>query len=173
VLSAPAYFGVRCARPTSDVCLFAERSADEHQLIFTAFDALKGRGRELARYPGDPKIYDNWNITPDGKWLGLVHPRDTVIHFVPLAGGKPHDLAVQGWPGFDSFDFDIDGKGLFVCSATTGGGSLLYIDPAGKAHALWQQKSSPQTWAIPSRDGQHLALMGQSQNANLWMLEDF
>jgi serine/threonine protein kinase len=173
VLSAPAYFGVRCARPPSDVCLFAERSADEHQLIFTAFDVLKGRGRELARYPGDPKVFDNWNISPDGKWLGLVHPRDTVIHFVPLAGGKPHDLRVQGWPGFDSVDFDIDGKGLFVCSATTGGGTLLYLDPSGKAHALWQQKSSPQTWAIASRDGEHLALMGQSQNANLWMLEDF
>src|SRR4029077_15881850 len=154
-------------------CLFAERSPDEHQLIFTAFDPLKGRGRELARYPGDPKINDNWNISPDGQWLGLVHPRDTVIHFVPLAGGKPHDLAVRGWPGFDSVDFDIDGKGLFVCSATTGGGTLLYIDPAGKAHALWQQKSSPQTWAIPSHDGQHLAIMGQSQNANLWMLEHF
>jgi hypothetical protein len=30
-----------------------------------------------------------------------------------------------------------------------------------------------QSWAIPSRDGQHLAIMDQSMNANFWMLDDF
>jgi eukaryotic-like serine/threonine-protein kinase len=173
VVAGPTYNGVRCTRPPADFCLFAELSSDGHQFVFTAFDPVKGRGRELARYPTDPKINDNWNVSPDGKWLGLIHPRDTVIHFIPLAGGQAHDLTVEGWPGLDSIDFAPDSKGLFVCSATSGGATLLYIDPAGKAHALWQQKSSPQTWAIPSRDGRHLALMGQSQNANLWLLEDF
>jgi len=66
VLSAPAYFGVRCARPPSDLCLFAERSPDERQLIFTAVDALKGRGRELVRYPADPKSNGTSRPTASG-----------------------------------------------------------------------------------------------------------
>ena len=173
VLSGPTYGGLRCARPPSELCLFGERSSDQRQIIFTGFDPLKGRGKEFARYPFDPKVDDNWNLSPDGKWLALVRPRETVIHFLPLAAGRPHDLSVQGWPGLNSIDFAADSEGLFVNSVTTGGSTLLYIDLAGSVHPLLQQKSTFQSWAIPSRDGQHVAIMGQTISANLWMLEDF
>jgi hypothetical protein len=99
--------------------------------------------------------------------------RSTVIHFIPLAGGQAHDLTVQGWPGFSSLDFDVDSKGLFVNSKTDGGATILYVDPAGKAHPVWQQKSSYLNWAIPSRDGRRLAMLGQSQSANMWLLDNF
>ena len=44
---------------------------------------------------------------------------------------------------------------------------------AGSARPLLEQKSTFESWAIPSRDGQHVAIMGQTISANLWMLEDF
>jgi len=173
VFSAPAYNGVRCARAPADLCLFAEQASDGHQLVFSAFDPVKGRGRELTRFPADPNIDDNWNLSPDGKWLALVRFRDNVIHFLPLQGGQAHDLVIRGWPGLTSLDFAIDSKGLFVNSVTTGGSTLLYIDPAGKPHPLWQLKSSSMCWAIPSRGGKDLAILGQSLNSNLWMIENF
>jgi serine/threonine protein kinase/dipeptidyl aminopeptidase/acylaminoacyl peptidase len=173
ILAAPGGDGMSCARVVTAFCVFGEESADGHQLIFTAFDPLEGGGREVARYPADPNVQDNWNMSPDGKWLGLIHPDSTTIHFLPLAGGRAHELTVQGWPGFGSIDFDVDSKGIFVSSKTDGGATIVYVDAAGKGHPVWQQKSSFLNWAVPSRDGRHLAMLGQSANANLWLLENF
>ena len=70
-------------------------------------------------------------------------------------------------------DFTADSKGLFVNSMTNGGGTLLYIDSAGKAHSLLKQQSVNVSWGIPSRDGRRLTMLGQAFSANLWMLQDF
>ncbi len=43
---------------------------------------------------------------------------------------------------------------------------------------MWEQKGtmgneSAGTSGIPSPDGRHLAMMGYTYNANMWMLENF
>jgi len=49
VLSARLFDSPRCTRAPANLCAIAEPSQDRKQMIFTAFDPLQGRGRELAR----------------------------------------------------------------------------------------------------------------------------
>src|SRR5437763_4276804 len=46
--------GYRCSKAPATLCLFAEHSSDQKQLVFTAFEPEKGRGHELARFATDP-----------------------------------------------------------------------------------------------------------------------
>jgi Tol biopolymer transport system component len=171
IFSARVYGGIRCSRAPADLCIFSEEAPDEHQLIFSAFDPIKGRGRELARLPKDPKIDLPWNFSPDGKRIAALVPGAASVHMVPLDGDQPRDITVKGWPPFNCLDFSADSMGFFVNSMTNGGGTLLYVDLNGKAHPLWQ--SAFFIWGIPSWDGRRLAILGLAMNGNLWMLENF
>ena len=173
IFSVRSYNGIRCSRSPADLCIFSEEASGGHQLIFSAFDPIKGRGRELARLPIDPRVVSYWVLSPNGKQMASLIPGAAAIRLVPLDGGDPRDIPVKGWPPFDSLDFSADSMGFFVNSMTNGGGTLLYIDLNGKAHPLWQQRSASIIWAIPSWDGRRLAILGPAFNGNLWMLENF
>jgi hypothetical protein len=141
--------------------------------VVSAFDPVKGRGRELVSFPYDANKNNNFTISPDGKAIAFEGYEENTIHIAYLDGRPRRDVTVKDWPGFNSVDFDADNRGLFVNSVTSGGGTLLYIDPSGKAHPLWKQRSVGMTYAIPSRDGHHVAMLGQAATGNLWMLENF
>ena len=51
---APTYSGLRCSKTAASLCVIAEQSTDNKQLVFTALDPLKGREGELARFDIDP-----------------------------------------------------------------------------------------------------------------------
>jgi len=96
-----------------------------------------------------------------------------VIRLLSLETGKTWDLKIVGWNALNSFDWAIDGKGFFVSSGMLGGSTLLHVDLQGRAKALWHQDYSVQTWGVPSPDGNHLAMLGGTQDSNVWMLENF
>jgi Tol biopolymer transport system component len=175
VLTAHGYSGHRCARAPATLCVLGEHSADQSQLIFTAFDPVNGRGREMVRVPTKPGLRYNWDISPDGTQLALSFPAgENRIRLVPLAGGAPRDLVVNGWYGFDSGpDWSPGGKGFNVSSLSPTGVTLLYIDLNGAANALWEQKGGLHAWGLPSFDGRHLAMLGYTMESNIWMLENF
>ena len=172
-----------CARSPASLCAFAERSSDRKQLIFTAFDPLKGRGRELRRFDtdaGDPNYI--WDLSPDGTCLAILRGSEGRIHILPLDGRASQEITVKGWSSLQSVDWAADGKGLFASSPTRDGSALLRVDLRGRAHVLWDQKGSalPSVpgglsvpWAVPSPDGRHLAIYSSSLNANMWMMENF
>jgi DNA-binding winged helix-turn-helix (wHTH) protein/Tol biopolymer transport system component len=54
VMKSDTYGRPRCAVAPSNMCVVAEQSAQGKPIIFTAFDALKGRGPEIARFETDP-----------------------------------------------------------------------------------------------------------------------
>jgi len=173
IFSARAYGGIRCSTAPADLCILAEETPDGRELILGAFDPIKGRGRELARLSKDPKTDSHWILSPDGKQIADLVPGVAAIHLLPLDGGHPRDITVKGWPAFNTLHFSADSLGFFVNSMTNGGSTLLYIDAKGKAHPLWQQRSTWIIWGIPSWDGRRLALLGPALNGNLWMLENF
>ena len=97
------------------------------------------------------------------------------MYVLPLDGSPVRDLTVAGWSGFNTFCWSIDGKGFFIGN-TRGEGldsNLLFVDLNGKPHPLWQQKSAPYTWGVPSPDGRYLAIFGAEFNGNMWMIENF
>jgi Tol biopolymer transport system component len=175
VLAAHGYAGHRCARAPATLCLLGEQSGDQEQLIFTAFDPVKGRGREMVRVATKPGFGYNWDLSPDGSQLAISFPAgENRIRMLALAGGAPRDLVVNGWYGFNSGpDWSPDGKGFYVSSLSPRGATLLYIDLNGHASALWEQKGGLRTWGVSSLDGRHLAMLGYTMDSNIWMLENF
>ncbi len=174
ILSGQFYDGIRCTSARANFCVFAEKSNDGNELIFYSFDPVKGRGRELTRMRVDLTKNYNWVLSPDGVYVlaGNQEGESTLIAR-RTDGRQLHDLEIKGWPGLNFMDFSADSKGLFMNSTAHGIKTLVYVDLKGKGHPLWHPESPRVGWATPTRDGSHLAILGESSNSNLWMLKNF
>jgi Tol biopolymer transport system component len=158
------------------LCLVGERTEDRKQVVLTAFDPVKGRGREVTRITIDPRTGGwNWDLSPDGSQVAVLFPaEENRIRLLPLAGGAPRDLLVNGWSAFyDGPDWSPDGKGFYIDSRSPRGVTLLYIDLNGHVSPVWEQKGGRATWGFASPDGRHLAILGYTVDSNVWMLENF
>jgi Tol biopolymer transport system component len=177
-----------CANSPATTCVIVEQTPDRKQLIFTAFDPVKGRGRELARYEIDNGHAYCWDLSPDGARIAIFKYSEGRIHILRTDGQASQAIAVKGWSSLQSVHWAADGKGLFVSSATPEGAALLHVDLKGNARVLWKQKGSiapwggpfdmgmgspSAPWAVPSPDGRHLAIYTSSLSANMWMMENF
>lgn len=187
---APTYAGLRCAKSPATSCVIAERSTDRKQLIFTAFDPLRGREGELARFDTDSAtdITYVWDLSPDGTRVAIVKFSEERIRIVVVGHQPPRDIVVKGWKNLQSVDWAADGMGFFVSSLKTRSSTLLHVDLQGNARLLWAQQGSisptgrpwdqplggpSASWAVPSPDGRHLAIYDWKLSANMWMMENF
>jgi hypothetical protein len=178
---------MRCARSPASLCAIAERAPDRKQLIFTTFDPVLGRGRELARFDTNPTPDAEyvWDLSPDGTRIAILKRSEAAISVLSLRGQPLQQVSVKGWHSLQSVDWLADGTGLFVSSVREGGATLLHLDLGGNAHLLWESKGTIQPeitpfvggpsapWAVPSPDGRHLAICEWSLSANIWMMENF
>jgi Tol biopolymer transport system component len=155
------------------LCAIAEQSADRKQLVFTAFDLVKGRGRKLAEYTTEPTAAYEWHLSPDGTRMAIARGRTGRIDIVGLDGGASQQITVKGWNTLTGADWSSDGKSLFGHTFNDQGAVLLSVDLQGNARVLWQHRGSGNTYAVPSPDGRHLAIQVRTQDANLWMMENF
>ena len=167
----------RCAKSPATLCAIAERTSDGRHLVFTSFDGVRGRGRELIRFNIDPSGIYRWDLSADGARIAILKLSQNHIHILGLHGQPEQDIQVEGRNNLENVNWAADGKGLYVSSPKKGNSVLLYIDLNGRATALWEQpgelEGNLDTYAIPSPDGQHLALFGWTSNSNMWMLENF
>jgi Tol biopolymer transport system component len=180
VLEGRGISGLACARSPAALCVFSERTSDDRQLIFSAFDPVHGRGRELTRINLNQPFshyYNSWDLSCDGSRLAFTQydEREGRIQVLPVAGGVAREVNVKGWNGLSDLFWAADGRGLFVDRYPTSGTMLLYVDLEGRAEVLWQQRlaSNSQMWGVPSPDARHLALVGYTADSNVWMLENF
>ena len=174
VLTLHGWADYRCARAPATLCLLGEQTEDQKQLVFTAFDPVKGRGREVARIATNPGSAYNWDLSPDGSQIAEAVPGENRVRLLPVRSGQPRDLVVNGWSDFNAGpDWAPDGKGFYVSSWSPKGATLLHVDLKGNVTALWEQKGSWQTWGVPSPDGHHLAILGFTVDSNVWMTENF
>jgi serine/threonine protein kinase len=166
-----------CARPPSTQCAVAERTEDRKEMVVTAFDPIKGRGPELARFDIDPDLnlyVDNLlcNISPDGTRLATARGPEGPIQIRALQGGATQIIRAKGLNRMHSLQWAADGKGLFVSNLTKDGSELLHVDLLGNAKVLWKCNSS-RCFGQPSPDGRHLAIYERKLSANMWMIKNF
>ena len=85
------------------------------QYTVSSFDALSGRGRELARidYDADKRDYD-LVLSPDGTRLAYTTGHEGLIHILSLRGQPRQEIRVKGWTRFEDMEWAADCKGLFV-----------------------------------------------------------
>ena len=166
---------LQCAKLPAKLCVLAERTEDQKQIVLTEIDPEKGRGSILRKFDITPSDEYRFGLTPDGTQMAVTqtHSHKGVIHLMSLNGGADSDIKVKDRTELNSLDWTPDGKGLYITSHATNGPALLYVDRNGNARELWRIRGSfnAWSWAIPSPDGKHLAIMGESLNRNAWLIE--
>jgi serine/threonine protein kinase len=181
------FHALRCARSPANLCAIAENTADSTQFVFTGFDPVKGRGRELARYGIEPTSNAEyvWDLSPDGKCIAVLKRSQNTIDLVRLDGRASSTITARNRNSLQSLDWAADGKKLFVSSLTNDGSLLLQLDLKGDSNVLWESKGVVQPistpflggpavpWAVSSPDGRHLAICVWNMTANIWMMENF
>jgi hypothetical protein len=172
VLAAPLILSHRCAA-RANVCVTSEIPAGRNQLVFTAFDPVQGRGRELARFESDPKGSYSWDLSSDGTRIAIHKGREGQIDVLSLAGGAPQQIQVKNWASHQGVDWTFDAKGLFIGNKVPGGTELLYTDLQGNTRMVWRQPHGIRSSGVPSPDGRHLAMLGWVERSGMWMIEGF
>ena len=165
--------GLRCARSPATLCAVSERSADRKMLVFAALDPVKGRGRKLAELNTDPAADYKWDLSPDGARIAVLKRLEGRIQILSLNGDPPRELRVKGWNRLGDLDWAADGRRLLLSSVDERGSVMLRVDLQGNAGILWEQPGGLGTYASPSPDGRHLAMLGWTVNNNFWMMENF
>jgi Tol biopolymer transport system component len=176
VLETRNLLDVGCARAPASLCMISEASQDEKQLVITAFDPRKGRGKVLKTMEKDPTAWYNGALSPDGATLAISRTGepDNHIRLLSLSGGSDREITVKGWPNTQGLDWSANGRGLYYGSASPQGSTLLYVDLKGNARVLWQNKGvGGEIYGVPSPDGRYLAIMGDVTNSNVWKVEGF
>jgi len=173
VLTGNVNGGQRCAQSPATLCAIAERSPDRKQLVFTAFDLMKGRGQELAEFKTEAAGEYQWDLSRDGVHIAVLKKREGQIQILSLNGSAPQEITVKGWNLLTNATWTADGKGLFASSFNERGSVLLKVDLRGNARILWEQLGGINTYALPSPDGRHLAMLSWTNNTNMWMMENF
>jgi DNA-binding winged helix-turn-helix (wHTH) protein/Tol biopolymer transport system component len=163
----------QCARAPATVCVYSVNT--EAGLTFFRFDPSQGQGRQIFQLKDDLAQIFNWSLSPDGTMLAIAKGKwgndEPRIRLLSLDGAQERSLTIHGWPGIMALDWAADSKSLWATTPGDKENSLLRIDLQGNARLVWRPKNVTVNWAIPSRDGKHLALHVHSSSANVWMLE--
>jgi hypothetical protein len=174
VLRSNTYGRPRCTVAPANLCVIAEQSEDGKPLVFTSFDAFKGRGAEIARFEIDAGAPDyNWAISPDASDIAILKPWDNKIHIVSLKGQPQRVIMVPRWTNLAGVYWGSDGEGWFTMSKDKVGVTLLYVDVQGEGHPLLQLNGYLSAYGIPSPNGQHLAIVATAATDNVWLLDNF
>ncbi len=155
------------------------RSVEHGQFVFRELDPVRGTGAELARTAWSPTVVGDWAISPDGREVAIPNhdPRDGKLRLIPLGGAEGrHEKTVtlEGLKNVLGVAWAADGRWWFVSvgssfSASRVDGRLLaYADLTGRTSVL--RGSIGTFYAVPSRDGRHVAFPEQTGSSNAWMV---
>src|SRR5262249_9444689 len=131
-------------------------------MVVSAFDPVRGRGRELLRWERDP-VNDGWciDMAPDSTRFALFRTPQAPIQVLSLRGEAPREIRLKDFHNLQTVQWTVDGKGLYVSNGIQGGVELLYVDLEGHARVIWTDHGGfTSTIALASPDGHHIALMG-------------
>jgi eukaryotic-like serine/threonine-protein kinase len=161
----------------SSLCAIAEPSEDKKQMIITAFDAVKGRGSELARFELTSDFDVNstiliWDLSPDGSSIVAASGPDAPIQIRSLRGGPSRTINPKGLHHKQGLDWAPDKNSFFVTDVTTAGSEIYHVDLHGNL-TLLRKCNGGRCFGWPSRDGRHFALYEWNHTTNFWMMENF
>jgi serine/threonine protein kinase/Tol biopolymer transport system component len=168
-----------CTNKAANLCVFGQTPAGKNELVVTSFDPLSANTKELLRIPIDPGTSAavgedyTWQLSPDGSRIGIARRHANQIRLVRLYGGPATIITMKGHSDIEDLYWAIDSQSLFVSTGAPGGGTLLHVDLNGQAQPIWQRPQTAWTWGFPSPDGRHLAIVGDSSAANVWMISNF
>jgi hypothetical protein len=177
ILQANAVNNLQCAQFPATRCVLSQIVGNRLKLF--TYDSVKGIGTEIPNtwVEGEASQF-NWSLSPDGNTL--VFPRKVgpdgqlYLRFLSIADGAERSVPVKGLAVCGGVDWAPDGKSVWATGKRlTDSYALMKVSVQGKSEMVLEEKNMILGWAIPSPDGQHLALWEASGSANVWMLENF
>jgi Tol biopolymer transport system component len=166
--------GFRCARAPASLCLVSQRTPDRKQVVFTAFDPIKGLGQELAKVDTDPSLEYAWDLSPDGRFIAMVmRLSEGLIRVHSLGDHSVRKISLKDWNELEDVAWQSSGKGLFSSTHRGQNSILLSINLEGNVTVLWEHRGAVRVNVVPSPDGRRIAMFGQVLNQNIWMMENF
>jgi DNA-binding winged helix-turn-helix (wHTH) protein/Tol biopolymer transport system component len=165
----------RCGQNARSLCVLDERSLDGRQVIITAFDPLKGRGRLLRTVNVDPGSPYYLGGIQGASTLALLKAGAASgrIRLLSLTGRADRNIIVRGWGNIWNVDWSPQSKFFYCGSASPRQATLLRVDSEGRARVLWTQNGLSRASGVPSPDSRLLAISAQTTKTNVWMLQDF
>ncbi len=165
----------RCTNQSASFCVYGLLMPDQKELVITSIDPLGGKAKELLRIPVEPGALYSWALSPDGSKVGILRNawNTNQIQFFEVRGGGTRTITAKGYAELQSLDWASDSKSVLVGTSGPNGSALLHIDLGGNVQPIWQHPQSQRTWGIPSPDGRHLAMLGESSDANVWTIDNF
>lgn len=170
VLSTSGHPRFRCPALPGAACILSEQEGERP--VFSAFDPVEGRKRELTAMEIAPSVVSFWDVSPDGRWIafGSDGEQSRRIRLLSLAGRVVRNISVKGWTHLESVAWSADGKGLFLTSFTSTGRRLLRVSLTGEARLLYAARSYL-AQPTPSPDGRYLAFGEVIPESNAWVIE--
>ena len=168
---------ISCPTSPATQCLLLEVASDITQEVFTNFDPVRGKGRELFRIHNlRTRRLGGGQLSPDGSQIAMFEngSRDGIVRIMSLAGNIEQEIKLAGWRNLSSLDWSTDGKSFIVSVSGPSGCTLLRVTRAGTIQAILSIRGTgDQSGAIPSPDGRYLAIAQEVVNRNVWLLENF
>jgi Tol biopolymer transport system component len=170
--TAGGYPSFRCPQRGESSCVLAE--VRDKQIVFTAFDPLQGREKELARV-SDNFDFRTWDLSPDGTQVALpaFDFKAADVRVLPLDGGTHRMLSAMPWTQLTTVAWAADGSSLFLASDSSRGSSIVRMDSKGNTSLLFKQLGWDIYSLAPSPDGHSLAFGAVQSNFNAWTIASF
>jgi Tol biopolymer transport system component/DNA-binding winged helix-turn-helix (wHTH) protein len=176
LLEADGINNFQCARAPSRTCLFSR--FEKAALIVMQFDAATGATKEFFRTAEPGWQNYNWTLSPDGKLLALCKQarvsQDATIRLVAIHDRSERVIHINDWARIVAIDWAADGKSFWASAILKGEARVLVnIDLHGNLKTVVKGDKPFVGWAIPSRDGRHLAMWQSTGGSNAWMVDGF
>jgi Tol biopolymer transport system component len=161
----------RCPSVPQSPCVLSEKL--ENQIVFTAFDPLQGRKREITRVDVDRSRPAFWDLSRDGRWIAFGTTEETSgrIRLLSVIGQPGREISVDKWANLVSVAWAADGKALFVTGWASKKPPLLRILLDGEAQLLYSGSYYIED-PVPSPDGRYLAFGDVSEDSNAWVVDN-
>jgi Tol biopolymer transport system component len=161
----------RCPTVAESPCVLSEKV--ESQIVFSAFDPLQGRKRELARIEVGRSRPAFWDLSNDGRWIAFGTTEETSgrIQLLSLTGESEQEISAGQWTNLNSVAWAADGKALFVTGWASKNPPLLRVSLDGKVQLLYSGTYYIED-PVPSPDGRYLAFGDVSEESNAWVVEN-
>jgi len=169
--SLPAEF--RCASRHRH-CLISEGDRKNNELVFTAFDPVRGRMGEMLRLAADPGSSPAWDLSPDGATIAVVDldERKHQVRVIELETGSGRFIAANRAMRLSGVSWSGNEDALFLTGSSVRGTALLQASLTGAMAELWTT-TAMLARPLASPNGKHLAFASASHNSNAWMIENF
>jgi eukaryotic-like serine/threonine-protein kinase len=173
VLPDAAQVEFRCGLQRGWRCVL--RTIDNNQYVFYELDAMRGKGRELARTALTASLIWDWDISPDGSQVAIPihdenHATIRLLKLDPQPGpGRETTVPLKGLRNLSGVVWAADRRGWFVATRAEHGRIwiLSYADLQGNVSDLLE--ATGQIFAVPSPDGRHLAFPLWAETFNAWL----